>query len=88
METNTLNEQQKQKIKGYIERAYFAFCDYVSENALAMRDSLSQQYYKEHKEALDSFMNEILEIRNRIAEQYYNVKSLSNVLRSINNKTK
>ena len=85
LKLNALNEQQ-QLIDAHITRAYWTFCDYIVETASEMRTSLSQQYYEEHHEELDALMQELLETRNRLAENLYNVKSLSHVLRFNNTK--
>lgn len=79
---NTLSEQQQINLDALITKAYWSFCDYIQATASSMSDSLSQQYFEEHREELDSLMQSLNDTRNRLADYMYNVQSLSHVLRS------
>lgn len=84
--TNNLNEETKQQLDAYVTRSYWAFCDYMELTCRAMRENISEQYYQEHHDELDTLVAELRETRNRIADSMYNIRkmSLQHVLRSIN----
>ena len=88
--TNNLNENQIQQLDAYVTRSYWAFCDYMELTCRAMRENISEQYYADHHEELDSLISELRETRNRIADSMYNInkRSLQHVLRSINYQNK
>lgn len=88
--TNNLTEKQLQQLDAYVTRSYWAFCDYMELTCRAMRENLTQQYYDEHHEELDTLIRELRETRNRIADSMYNINhmSLQHVLHSNNYETK